>query len=202
MRPGANGSAATLSSTKTKRKNNGNEIQSEAMVIRADQESLAPRSSPRSRRTIAATSKNAPKKSTRRTLVFQFDDSCSGRFKIRATLRKAAAHIGACARNPLDDISVGPLKKLRLTYHRQLTRSANRPPTIDWCTASAGGQLMRTEWCARASPQGVDDVENSLPGSSLSQRNDITQYDRDNGRHTSTTNACKGLKTYFSPINS
>ena len=108
IRPGANGSAATLSSTKTKRENNGIEIQSEAMVTGADHEPLAPRSSPRSRSMIAVTSKNAPKKSTRRTLVFQFDASCLGSFKTIATLIKAAAHIGACARNALGDISVSP----------------------------------------------------------------------------------------------
>ena len=95
MRPGANGSAANLSSTKTKRKNNGNEMQSEVMVIGADQESFEPRSNPRSRRKMAATSANAPKKSIRRNLVFQSEESCLGSFKTRATLRRAAAHMGA-----------------------------------------------------------------------------------------------------------
>ena len=108
MRPGANGSAATLSSTKAKRKNNGNETQSETMVTGADQESFEPRSSPRSRRMIAPTSTNAPKKSIRRSLVFQSEDSCLGSFKTIATLRRAAAHIGACTRNALDDVSLRP----------------------------------------------------------------------------------------------
>ena len=105
MRPGANGSAASLSSTNTKSKNNGNERDSEVMVIVADQESFDPRSNPRSRRKMAATSTNAPKKSIRRSFVIQSEDSCLGSFKTKPTLRKAAAHIGACARKALDNVS-------------------------------------------------------------------------------------------------
>ena len=81
-------------------------MQSEAMVIVADQESFEPRSNPSSRRTIAATSTNAPKKSIRRNLVFQFEDSCLGSFKTSATLRKAAAQIGACAKKALGIVSL------------------------------------------------------------------------------------------------
>lgn len=142
MRPGANGSAATLSSTKTKRENNGNEIQSEAMVTGADQEPLAPRSNPRSRRIIAATSKNAPKKSTRRSLVFQSDTSCLGSFKTRATLRKAAAQIGAWARNALGDISVCPYRKATVNVPsptdsvRQQTAYYRLVYRLDWRTAN------------------------------------------------------------------
>ena len=106
MRPGANGSAATFNSTNTKRKNNGNEVQSEAMVIVADQESFEPRSNPSSRRTVAATSRNAPEKSIRRNLVFQSEDPCLGSFKTRATLSKAAAHTGACAKKALGVVSL------------------------------------------------------------------------------------------------
>ena len=94
MRPGANGSAASLSSTNTNRENSGNEIQREVMVIGADQESFDPRSNPRSKSIIAATSTNAPKKSIRFNLVFQLEGSFLGSFRTRATLRKAAAHIG------------------------------------------------------------------------------------------------------------
>ena len=110
MRPGANGSAASLSSTSTKRTNNGNEIQSEVMVIGADQELFEPRSNPRSRRIIADTSTNAPKKSMRRILVFQSEDSCLGSFKTIATLRKAAAHSGTCTKKALSDVSLRQLR--------------------------------------------------------------------------------------------
>ena len=95
MRPGANGSAASLSSTSRKRKNNGNEIQSEVIVIGADHESFEPRSNPSSKRKIAVTSANAPKKSIRRNVVFQSEASCLGSFRTSATLRRAAAHMGA-----------------------------------------------------------------------------------------------------------
>ena len=111
MRPGANGSAASLSSTNIKRQNNGNETQSEVMVIGADQELFEPRSSPRSRRKIAATSTNAPRKSIRRNLVFQSEEFCLGSFRTRATLRKAAAHTGPCARKALGDVSLHPKRK-------------------------------------------------------------------------------------------
>lgn len=106
IRPGAKGSAASLSSTNTKRKNSGNDIQSEVMVIGADQESFEPRSNPRSRKKIAATSEKAPRKSIRRNLDFQSEDSCLGSFKARATLRTAAAHTGACARKALGAVSL------------------------------------------------------------------------------------------------
>ena len=106
MRDGANGSTASLSSTNTKRINNGSEIQSDVMVIGADQESLEPRSSPRSRRDIAATSTNAPKKSIRRNLVFQSEESCLGSRNTKETQTRAAAHIGACARKALCGVSL------------------------------------------------------------------------------------------------
>ena len=57
---------------------------------------------------IAATSTNAPKKSIRRTFVFQSEDCCLGSFKTRATLRRAAAHIGACAKKALEAVSLYP----------------------------------------------------------------------------------------------
>lgn len=110
MCPGANGSAATLTSTNTKRKKSGNEIQSEVIVIGADQESFEPRSKPTSRNKIAATSMKAPKKSIRRSLVFQLVGSCLGGFKMMATLTKAAAQIGACARKALDNVSFRPTR--------------------------------------------------------------------------------------------
>ena len=91
-----------------KRNINKNEIQSEVMVNGADQESFEPRSNPRTRRKIAATSTNAPKKSIRRILVFQSEGSCLGSFKTKATLRRAAAHIGACAKKALGDVSLRP----------------------------------------------------------------------------------------------
>lgn len=110
MCPGANGSAATLTSTKMKRKKSGNAIQSEVIVTGADQESVEPRSKPTSRNRIAATSTNAPKKSIRRTLVFQSVGSCLGSFKMIATQTKAAAQIGACARKALDNVSLPPTR--------------------------------------------------------------------------------------------
>ena len=108
MCPGANGSAATLTSINMKRKKSGKEIQSEVMVIGADQESFEPRSKPMSRNIVATTSTNAPKKSIRRSLVFQLVGSCLGSFKMIATLTKAAAQIGACARKALDNVSFHP----------------------------------------------------------------------------------------------
>lgn len=110
MFPGANGSAATLTSTNMKRKKSGSEIQSEIIVIGADQESLEPRSNPTSSNIIAATRTNAPRKSIRRTLVFQSVGFCLGSFKMIATLTKAAAQIGACARKALDNVSLRPTR--------------------------------------------------------------------------------------------
>lgn len=110
MRPGAKGSAASLSSTKIKRQNNGNERHSEVMVIEADQESFEPRSNARSKRKMAATRTDAPKKSIRRSLVIQSEDPCLGSFRTSPTPRKAAAHIGPCARKALGDVSLRSLR--------------------------------------------------------------------------------------------
>lgn len=101
MRPGAKGSVANFCSTITKVMKSGNEAQREAMVMVADQDTLLPRSRPRSRVNTAQIRTKAPRKSTRRSLVFQPELSLLGSLRARATLTNARAHMGTCARKAL-----------------------------------------------------------------------------------------------------
>ena len=101
MRLGANGSAATFSSTKMKIAKRGKETQSEATVIGAFQDSLLPRSRPTRSVMTAQRSTAAPRKSTRFSLVFQSKLSALGNLRANETTTNARAQRGTCPKKAL-----------------------------------------------------------------------------------------------------